>query len=188
MKPIFDARNLCTDICKTIFVILEVQFHHERGLSETRYFELFFSTWSRLSPYQKSASAEAPFNLFWTLTMILAIFAFWKSYEIFWYKIWVIIFTKSAKLSDLGIPWLRNNRLLLDFFWTFKTLLDTLTYSALNWTMKYFVFLDVIESTRGGWVQDEDMWRSAPRASLWPELSPWLVLDGWIWPYRHFEF
>ena len=56
MKPIFDASNLCTDICKTIFVILEVQFHHERGLSETRYFELLFSTWSRLSrlsPYQK---------------------------------------------------------------------------------------------------------------------------------------
>ena len=83
MEPIFDARKLCTDICKTIFVILEVQFHHERDLSETRYFELFSLTWSIFSPYQNSASAEAPFNLFWTLTMILAIFAFWKSSEIF---------------------------------------------------------------------------------------------------------
>ena len=34
---IFDRSNLCTDICKTIFVILEVQFHHEGGLSGSRY-------------------------------------------------------------------------------------------------------------------------------------------------------
>ena len=71
------------NICKKIFVILEVQFHHEGGLSETRYFELFFLIWSIFLPYQKSASAETPFNVFRTLTMILAIFAFWKSYEIF---------------------------------------------------------------------------------------------------------
>ena len=32
---IFDGSNLCTDICKTIFVFLEVQFHHEGGLSES---------------------------------------------------------------------------------------------------------------------------------------------------------
>ena len=30
---IFEASKLCTDICKTIFVILEVEFHHEGGLS-----------------------------------------------------------------------------------------------------------------------------------------------------------
>ena len=53
------------------------------ALSETRYFELF-STWSIFSPYQKSALDEAPFKLFWTLTMILAIFAFWKNYKIIW--------------------------------------------------------------------------------------------------------
>ena len=40
-----------------------------------------------------------------------------KVMKFFWYKIWVKIFTKSAKLSDLGIPWVRNNRLLLDFFY-----------------------------------------------------------------------
>ena len=39
MKLIFDANNLCTDICKTIFVILDVQFHYERGLVQSRYFE-----------------------------------------------------------------------------------------------------------------------------------------------------
>ena len=78
---IFDGSNLCTDICKTIFVILEVNFHNEGGLSKSRYFQLFFSSWSILSPRQKSASTEAPFNHFWTFTVILAIFAFKKIYE-----------------------------------------------------------------------------------------------------------
>ena len=78
---IFDGSNLCTDICKTIFVFLEVQFHHEGGLSGSRYLELFFSARPIFSPYQKSASTEAPFNLFWTLTVILTIFSFWKIYE-----------------------------------------------------------------------------------------------------------
>ena len=55
----------------SIFFILEVQFHHEGGLSESRYLELFFSAWSIFSPWKKSASAEAPFNLFWTLALIL---------------------------------------------------------------------------------------------------------------------
>ena len=72
---------LIFDRSKTIFVILEVQFHHEGGLSGSRYLGLFFSAWPIFSPYQKSASTEAPFNLFWTLTVILTIFAFWKIYE-----------------------------------------------------------------------------------------------------------
>ena len=80
-KLIFYKSNLCTDICKTIFVNLEVQFHHEGGLSGSRYLELFFSARPIFSPYQKSASTEAPFNLFWTLTVILTILAFWKNYE-----------------------------------------------------------------------------------------------------------
>ena len=83
MILIFDASNLCTDICKTIFVILELQFCHERGLSKTPYLELFFSRWCIFSLCQKSAFTEAPFDLFWTLTMILAIFAFWKSHFLF---------------------------------------------------------------------------------------------------------
>ena len=29
----WNASNLCTDICKTIFVILEIQFHHETRYS-----------------------------------------------------------------------------------------------------------------------------------------------------------
>ena len=78
-------------------------------------------------PYQKSASAEAPFSehrsRFWPYLLSEKVMNF------FWYKIWVIIFTKSAKLSDLGVPWVRNNRLLLDFFGRFKILLETLTFS-----------------------------------------------------------
>ena len=80
----FDPSNWCTDICKTIFVILEVQFHHERGLIQRRYFEVFTSGRSKFSPCQKSASNEAPFKLFLTFDVIFAKFAFWKIYEIFW--------------------------------------------------------------------------------------------------------
>ena len=73
---IFNSGIWCRDIWKTIFGILEVQFHYERGLSESRYFELFCSAWLLFSPCKKSALTEAPFSLFWTLTMILRIFAF----------------------------------------------------------------------------------------------------------------
>ena len=60
----FDPNNQCTDICKKIFVILEVQFHHEGGPIPRRYLELFFSAWSIFSSCQKSAWDEAPFKLF----------------------------------------------------------------------------------------------------------------------------
>ena len=45
----------------SIFFILEVQFHHEGGLSESRYFELFFSTRYEAHPHKKSAFTEPPF-------------------------------------------------------------------------------------------------------------------------------
>ena len=38
---IFHPSNWCTDICKTIFETLKLQFHHEAGLVQQRYFELF---------------------------------------------------------------------------------------------------------------------------------------------------
>ena len=134
MKLIFDANNLCTDICKTIFVILEVQFHHEGGLSKTRYFELFFSAWSIFSPNKNSALTEAPFNLFWTLTMILAIFAFWKSHEIF--LVQNLGHKSSQKVQNCQI-WEFLDWETTVYFWTFfgrlKTLLNPLTYSAMPW-------------------------------------------------------
>ena len=51
----------------------------------------------------------------------------------FWYKIWVIIFTESEKLSYLGVPWVRNNPLLLDFFWTFKNPIGHLNLWCTVW-------------------------------------------------------
>ena len=144
MKPIFDASNLCTDICKTIFVILEVQFHHEGGLSETRYFELFFSKWSIFSPYQKSASAEAPFNLSWTLIIILAIFVFWKSYETFLVQNLGHVLVKKTISFSSGVffDW-ETSIYFCPLFVHFRTLWNTLTYSAVTrspielfWTAK----------------------------------------------------
>ena len=38
---IFDLSDWCTDICKTQFPTFKPQFHHEVGLVEQRYFELF---------------------------------------------------------------------------------------------------------------------------------------------------
>ena len=147
MKPIFDTSNLCTDICKTIFVILEVQFHHERGLSKSRYLELF--SWhglyfhhTKIQPLLRPRSTFSE-QLFWPYLLSE------KGMIFFWYKIWVIIFTKSAKFSDLGSPWVRNNRVLLDFFLRLKTLLDTSTYSAM-WLRFYAgrTFEDTFENTQ----------------------------------------
>ena len=67
----------------SIFFILEVQFHHEGGLSESRYFELFFSAWSIFLSCKKSAFTEPPFKLFWTLALILAKLVFKKCGEYF---------------------------------------------------------------------------------------------------------
>ena len=72
MLQIFHPSNWCTDIWKTLFVILELQFDHESGLIRTRYFELFFSVWSIFSSYKKSAPNEAGFMFFWTFAVILA--------------------------------------------------------------------------------------------------------------------
>ena len=41
MLQIFDPSDWCTDICKTIFAFFKPQFHHEVGLVQHRYFELF---------------------------------------------------------------------------------------------------------------------------------------------------
>ena len=64
MILIFEASKLCTDICKTIFETLKHQFHHEAGLVQHRYFELFFSAWSIFSSYKRSAPNETGFTFF----------------------------------------------------------------------------------------------------------------------------
>jgi len=60
------------------FQILQLQFHHEGGLIQRRYFELFFSVWSIFSSCKTSAPNEAVFNLFLMLALILAKFVFKK--------------------------------------------------------------------------------------------------------------
>ena len=59
---------------KKIFVISKVRFHHEGGLSQSRYFELFFSTRYEAPPQKKSALTEPPFLLFQMFCIISAIF------------------------------------------------------------------------------------------------------------------
>ena len=61
---------------KQIFVLLKVRFHHEGGLSESRYFELFFSTRYEAPPHKKSAFTEPPFLLFLTFGLISSYFVF----------------------------------------------------------------------------------------------------------------
>ena len=69
-------RNYCANIWKKIFVILKVWFHHEGGLSQSCYFELFFSTRYEAPPHKKSAFTEPPFLLFLTFGLISSNFVF----------------------------------------------------------------------------------------------------------------
>ena len=73
-----------------IFVISKVQFHHEGGLSESRYFQLFFLTHYETPPHKKSAFTEPPFLLFLTFGSILSNFVYLIFAAIFGHKIWVI--------------------------------------------------------------------------------------------------
>ena len=172
MKPIFDAKNLCTDICKTVFVILKVQFHHERGLSETRYFELFLLTWSRLSPYQKSASAEAPFNLFWTLTMILAICVFWKSHEIFLVQNLGHNLHKKCKIFRFGNSFSEKQPFTFGlFFGCLKTLLDTFTYSAVVVIIFCTAHSRMWAEAEMIWYVQLFSWMGHSSTSQWQEIS-----------------
>ena len=66
-------------LCKYLekqFVILKVRFHHEGGLSESRYFELFFSTRYEAPSDKKSAFTEPPFLLFLMFGLISSNFVF----------------------------------------------------------------------------------------------------------------
>ena len=116
---LLDASNLYTDICKTIFVIFEVQFHHEGGFRRRQYFELFSSNDSYYY-HTKSALSEPPFRLVFTFVTFLAIFTLSTQAENNFGRNLVHDLHKNSKLSVLGVPWVRNNRLLLDFFGMFK--------------------------------------------------------------------
>ena len=68
------TQELWRKYLEKIFAILKVQFHHEGGLSQSRYFELFFSTRYEAPPQKKSALTEPPFLLFQTFYVISANF------------------------------------------------------------------------------------------------------------------
>ena len=68
------TKELLRKYSEKIFVILKVRFHHEGGLSQSRYFELFFSTRYEAPPQKKSALTEPPFLLFQTFCIISANF------------------------------------------------------------------------------------------------------------------
>ena len=121
MIIIFEASKLRKGFCKTIFVFLEVQFHHEGGLSESRYFELFSSGRPIFSTCQKSASAEAPFNLLWTLAIILAKLTFQKYDENHLVQNLGRDHPKKWKNLFWWIYWMRKKGLLLPTFVTFQT-------------------------------------------------------------------
>ena len=70
------TKELLRKYSEKIFVILKVRFHHEGGLSESRYFELFFSTRYEAPPHKKSAFTEPPFLLFLTFGLISSNFVF----------------------------------------------------------------------------------------------------------------
>ena len=77
-------RNYCANIRKKIFVFLKVRFHHEGGLSQSRYFELFFSTSYEAPAQKKSALTEPPFLLFLPFGLISSNFVFQIFAAIFW--------------------------------------------------------------------------------------------------------
>ena len=69
------TKELLRKYLKTIFVISILRFHHEVGLNESRYFDLF-SQLAMKPQHTKLALTEAPFLLFQTFGAISAIFIF----------------------------------------------------------------------------------------------------------------
>ena len=91
------ANYLCTDICKTIFVILEVQFHHKGGLSKTCYFEFFFHQ----TNIQHLLRPPSIFSEHW-----IWFWPYWfseKGMQLCWYKFWVIFWSKIHLLLLRGV-------------------------------------------------------------------------------------
>ena len=85
---------------KKIFVILKGRFHHEGVLSESRYFELFFSTRYRAPSDKKSAFTEPPFLLFLMFGLISSNSLFSKYLmQLFGQNIWVITLSKQLHLD-----------------------------------------------------------------------------------------
>ena len=118
------------NICKEIFVILEVQFHHEGGLSKGCYFELFYSSGSLCPPCKISFFTEAPFYLFGTFSEILTNFVVSIIFDFFLFKIWVIPVPILPFSWLAGLKWGRNGCL---FSNTILLCPKTLPYPIVQW-------------------------------------------------------
>ena len=128
----FLPRNYCTNIWKNIFVISNVRFHHEGGLSLSRYFELFFSAgyWNPITqkisfswgPLLASPNVWHNICKFWFLN-ICCNFSGQKSGSQHCQRL--LNFDKYIFFSQ------RNKTLLLNIFWLKNALMASLTYSAL---------------------------------------------------------
>ena len=91
---IFHSSNLCTYICKTPIPTFKPRFHHEVGLVEQRYFELFFSAWPLFLSYKRSLLNEADFNL--CICCNFGQIFCTNVIQFFSVQIWVITISKSA--------------------------------------------------------------------------------------------
>ena len=122
--------NWCTDICKTPISTFKPQFHHEVGLVQQRYFELFSRHGLYFHP-TKDRPRMRP-----TSTFLYICSNFGKIYctnfiQFFLCKIWVIINSKSAANIASWVYWMRNRCLLSKTFCTLFNQLAILTYSAM---------------------------------------------------------
>ena len=128
------SRNYCANIWEKIYVISKVQFNHEGGLSESRYFELFFSTCFETQPHKKNSPHWGP---------LLAFSNVWRNICKF-----CLLDICCNFVSQKSGSWPCHRSLNFDritffhleirpYFWTFfglkNVLIATLTYSALQY-------------------------------------------------------
>ena len=115
---IFHPRNGCTDICKTQFSTLNLNF----TLKSVSLSNAILSFFSRHGPYfhpTKDRCSTSPSSPFFTFVLILVIFAALKSSNFFLWKIWDIRNSKRAANMNWWFFWMRNRGLLLPTFCTF---------------------------------------------------------------------
>ena len=117
------------EITKNNICFLEVQFHHERGPIQRCYFELFFS--------MVYIFTMPKINLRWGLVQPflnfdhdLALFAFWRSYEICLVQNWGHSLYKKCKIVSFGRSLSEKQPFTFELFLGLKILLNSLTYSV----------------------------------------------------------
>ena len=184
--------NICK---KNIFFILEVQFHHEGGLSKGRYFELFYSAGSLCPPCKISSFTEAPFYLFSDIFEILTNFVFQIILDFFSVPnlghtctnctIFLVVGVKMSKkwMSALAL-----------FFYAPKPKGATLTYSAVeevkNMHCSFFLTLQCQKRWINSCCKQPAQWLWHPQEWLLGLLRPWWprLLPTWSFIFGIFFF